>query len=91
MDAIERYVSDWQVFLEVLVRLNVPASFFDAHFDFQLAAFTDGGNVHVRIEDLDIRIRCNVAGGEFSRLIRLKINGLGVIHVKLERDLLQDS
>ena len=82
-------VSDRQVFLEILVGLDIPASLFDAHFDLQLAAFADGGDVHVRIEDLDIRIRGDVAGRQLSGLVRFEIDRFRVIHVELERNLLQ--
>ena len=68
---INRNEADAQVFIEVLVRRNIAAPALEAHFHVQLAAFADGRDVHVLVEDLNVAIGLDHAAGDHARLVCL--------------------
>ncbi len=53
------------------------------------AAFGDGGDVDVLIEDLDVAVGLDHAGGHNARLVGAQIQRLGTVAIELERDLLE--
>src|SRR5207244_2788045 len=59
------------------------------HFHIELAAFADGGNVDVFIENLDIAICLDHAGGYYAGLLGAQVDRLRSISRKLERNLLE--
>ncbi len=89
MNAVHRNVADGQVFVVVAVSGNVAAAVLDAHFDLQLAAFADGGDVHAFIEHCEVGVLFDLRGGDGTGLLDVDVNGLGQIGVQLDRHLLQ--
>ena len=81
--------ADAQVFVEVLVGGNVAAAALEAHFHVELAAFADGGDVDVLIENFDIGVGFDHAGGHYAGLIGAQVDGLGRVAAQLEGNLLQ--
>jgi hypothetical protein len=55
----------------------------------ELAAFRDGGNVRVRLEDLDVRVGLDVARLHFACLVDAEVQCLGRVDVHLQRHLLE--
>src|SRR5205085_494061 len=78
-----------KVVFKVLVGRDVAAAAFKAHFHVQLAAFRNGGDIDVLIEDFNVAIGFDHAGGNNAGLVSLQIDGLGPVAVKLERNLFQ--
>src|SRR5947209_1654593 len=78
-----------KIFFEVLVGRDVAASALEAHLHVELAAFGDSRNVNVLVEDLDVAISLDHAGGHNARLVRLQVDRLRSVTIELERDLLQ--
>src|SRR5258707_4263857 len=89
VNAVYRNVADGQVFVVVAVGGNVSAAVFDAHFDLQLAAFADSGDVHALVEHGEIRIFLDLGAGDHARLLNVQVNGLRQIVVQLDGHLLQ--
>src|SRR5207249_3450580 len=81
--------ADAQILVEVLVRRDVSAAALHAHLHVELAAFGDGGNVRVRLENLDVRVGLDVARSDFARLVDAQHQRFRVIDVELERNLLE--
>jgi hypothetical protein len=89
VDRIDGDEADAKILVEVLVGRDVATAALQAHFHIELAAFTDGRDVDVLVEDLDIRVGFNHAGRDHARLISAHINRFGRIAGKLERNLLE--
>jgi hypothetical protein len=81
--------ADAEVFVEILVGGSVAAAALEAHFHVELAAFADGRDVDVFIQNLDISIGFDHAAGDHARLIGAQVNRLGRVARELERNLLQ--
>src|SRR5581483_9698831 len=81
--------ADAQVLVKVLVGGDIAAAALKAHLHVELAAFADGGDVHVLIEHFDVGIGLNHAAGDYTWLLGTQINGLGALAAELERHLLQ--
>jgi hypothetical protein len=59
------------------------------HLNLQASARTEVRDVNIRVEDLEVSVRRNVAGLDFPGFRSLQVDRLGVVHVELQRDLLQ--
>src|SRR4029078_5482168 len=55
----------------------------------ELAALGDGGDVGIRLEDLDVGVALDVAGAHFAGLVGAEVQRLRVVDVQLQRNLLQ--
>src|SRR5262249_17970339 len=89
MHRVDRNEPQAQVFIKDLVGGNISAPALQAHLHVQLAAFGNRGDINVLIQDFDIAISFNHAGGDNARLLGLEIDGFRTVSVQLERDLLQ--
>ncbi len=89
MNAVHWNVADGQVFVVVAVGGNVAAAVLDAHFDLQLAAFADGGDVHALVENREVGVLFNLRGGDRTRLFDVDVNRFRQIGVELDRHLLE--
>ena len=89
VDGVDRNESDAEIFVEILVGGNVAAAALQAHFHVELAAFADGRDVDVFVENFDVAIGFDHAGGDDARLIGAQIDRLRRIAAQLERNLLQ--
>ena len=89
MNRIDGNEADAQVFVKVLVGRDVAAPALQAHLHVELAAFADGGDVHVLVENFDVAIGLDHPRGDYPGLVGAQINGLGTIAVQLERNLLE--
>src|SRR5262249_5331582 len=76
-------------FVVVTVGSDVAAAVLDAHFDLQLAAFADGGDVDRLVEHGKVSVFLDLRGGDGTGLFDIEINGLRQIGVELDRNLLQ--
>src|SRR5580698_399705 len=81
--------TDAEIFVEILVGGDVSAAALEAHFHVELAAFADGGNVDVFIQNLDVGICFDHARCDHTRLIGAQIDGFGRVAAELEGNLLQ--
>jgi len=54
VNRIDGDVANGQIFIVVAVGRDVTAAALDAHFDAELTALADGGNVEIAIEHFDI-------------------------------------
>ena len=73
-----------EILVEILVRRNVAAALLQAKLHLNLAAFADGGDVNVLVQDLDIAIGFDHAAGDNTRLIGAQIDHLRRIAGELE-------
>src|SRR6266849_4116410 len=89
VNAVHGNVADGQIFVIVAVGGNVAAAVLDAHFDLELAAFADGGDVHAFVEDGEVRVFLDLRGGDRTGLLDVDVNGLGQVGVELDGHLLQ--
>src|SRR5580658_4416966 len=89
VDGVDGDETDAEIFVEILVGRDVSAAALEAHFHVELAAFADGGNVDVFIQNLDIRICFDHARCDHTRLIGAQIDGFGRVAAELEGNLLQ--
>ena len=53
----------------------------------ELATLGDGGNVGIRLEDLDVGVALDVAGAHFAGLVGAEVQRLRVVDVQLQRNL----
>ncbi len=65
-----------KIFVEVLVGRNVAAAALEAHFHVELAAFADGRDVDVLVENFDVSIGFDHAGGNNTRLFGAQVDRL---------------
>src|ERR1017187_2362763 len=89
MDRIDRNVAEGQIFVEILVGADVSAAALEAHFDGKLAAFADGGQVHIAVEHFDIGIALDLAAADIAGVIHIQAHGFDAIARDLEGDLFQ--
>ena len=89
VDRIHGDVADGQILVEVAVGAHVAAAVLDAHFELQLAAFADGGDVDGLVEDGEIGVFFDHGGGDHAGIFGVERDGLGLIGVQLQRNLLQ--
>ena len=89
VDRVHRDVADGEVFVEVAVGADVAAAVFDAHFELQLAAFADRGDVDGLVEDGEIGVFFDHGRGDHAGNFGVERDGLGLIGIELERHLLQ--
>ena len=89
MNRIDRNIADGEVFIEVLIGRDVAAAGAQAHFDVELAALADGGDVQVPVEHFDVGIGLDLAREDVAGTIDAEANGLDALAHDLERDLLQ--
>ena len=89
VDGINRNKSDAEIFVEIFVGGNVAASALQPQFHVKPAAFADGGDVNVLVQDFDVPVGFDHARSDHARLVRAQIDGLGRVAVQLERDLFQ--
>ena len=86
---VDRNPADAEVLVEVLVGRDVAAAALHAHLHVELAALGDGGDVRVRLEDLDVAVGLDVARPHFAGLVDADRQRLGVVDVQLQRNLLE--
>ena len=89
MDRIDRNIANAQVFIEIPVGRNIAAAVLHAHFDLKRTAFANGTDVDGLVENLDIGIMLNVAGGVYAWMSSLEVNRLPSLAVQFQRDLFQ--
>ncbi len=70
VNAVHRNVADRQVFVVVAVGGHVAAAVLHAHFDLQLAAFADRGDVNALVQHGEIRVFFDLRGGHRARAAR---------------------
>ena len=89
MHGIDGNETQAEIVFEILVGGDVAAAALEAHFHIDLAAFADGGDVHIFVEDLDVGIGLDHAGGDDAGLAGAQVQRLGALAVQLEGDLLE--
>src|SRR5436305_3823033 len=89
VDGVHRNVADGQVLVIVAVGGDVPAAILRAHFDLQLATFTDGGDVHGLIEHCEIRIFFYLRVGYRPRGLDVDVTRFRHVRVELDGHLLE--
>src|SRR5258706_5748821 len=89
MNGIDGNESKAEILIEILVGGGVAAAALQAHFHVELAAFADGRDVDVFIENLNVAIGFDHAAGHYARLIRAKVNRLRRVAAQLEWNLLE--
>ena len=89
VNGVDRDEADAQILVEVLVGGNIAAAALQTHFHVELAAFADGGDVDVLVENFDVAVGFDHAGGNDAGLISAQINRFRRVARKLERNLLQ--
>src|SRR5262249_35187434 len=80
---------DWQVFVVVAVGGDVAAAVLPAHFNLQLAAFTDRRDVHVLVEYREVRVFFDLRGGYWPRLLNIYIDWFRQVRCQLDGHLLE--
>src|ERR1039458_4453669 len=61
----------------------------EAHLHVDLSAFADGADVDLLVEDLNIAVGLDHAGGDNAGRVGAEVEGLGAVACKLEGNLLQ--
>ena len=89
MDGVDRDEAEAEVGVEVLVGRDVATAALEAHLHVDLAAFGDGADVDVLVEDLDVAVGLDHAGGDDAGLVGAEVEGLGAFAVELEGNLLE--
>jgi hypothetical protein len=89
VNAVHRDVADGQIFVVVAVGGHVAAAVLSAHFNLQLAALADRGDVHALIEHREVRVFLNLRGGDRAGLLDVHVDGLRQVGIQLDRHLLQ--
>src|SRR3982751_301151 len=89
MNRIDRNKTDPQVFVKILICGDVSAASLKPHFHIELAAFTDRSDVYVFIQNFDIGVSLDHAGGDYARLVGPKIDGFGRVAAQLKRNLFE--
>ncbi len=78
-----------QISIEVLVGGDVTATALEAHFHVELAALRERGQKNVLVQNLDVTVCLDHAGGDHAGLVSAQIKRLGAIARQLERNLFQ--
>jgi hypothetical protein len=81
-------VVDAQGFVEILVGRDIAAAAFDDHFDIQLAVPVEGGNMNVRVQDLDVSVMDDVRRLGLGRALYLESYLFGLTPLDVEGDAL---
>src|SRR6267154_4127754 len=89
VNAVDRDVSDGQVFVVVAVGGHIPAAVLGAHLDLEFAPFADRRDVHALIEDGEIRVFLDLRRGDRTGLLDVDVNRLRQVGVELDGHLLQ--
>ncbi len=89
MDRVHRDKANAQVGVEVLVGGDIAAASLEAHLHIQLAAFGKRGDVDVLVQDFDVAVGFNHAGGNHTGLIGTQIQCLRPLAGELEGNLLE--
>ena len=89
VDGVDRNESDAEIFVEVLVGGDIAAATLQTHFHIEFAAFADGGDVDVFIEDFDVGVGFDHAGGDDAGLVSAQVDRFWRIAGELEGNLLQ--
>ena len=89
VDRVDRDVADRQILVEVAVGGHVAAAVLHAQFEFELAAFADRGDVNVLVEHGDVGVFFDLRGGHRTRHIDVQRDGLRLVGVQLQRNLLE--
>ena len=86
---VHRDVADGQVFVEIAVGGNVSASVLDAHFELQLPALIDRGDIDGLVKHGEIRVFLDHGAGDDARIFDVHENRLGLVVIELQRHLFQ--
>src|SRR5580698_8641707 len=89
MNGINRNKAEAQIAVEVLISRDIATTALQAHLHVNLAAFRDSADVDVLVENLDVAISFDHAGGNDTSLICTKVQSLGAFACKLEGNLLE--
>src|SRR5450755_794636 len=89
MHGVDGDVTEGQVFVEILVGADVAAAAFEAHFDIELAAFADGGQVQVAVEHFDVLVGLNLGAHDFAGMIDGQVHGFHAVAHDLEGNLFE--
>ena len=89
VDGVHRDVADGQVFVVVAVGGHVASAVLYAHFDLELAAFADRGDVHALVEHREVGVFFDLGGGHRPGSFHVEIDRLGQIGVELDGHLLE--
>ena len=89
VDRVHRDEADAEVPVKVLVGGDVATAALEAHLHVNASSLGDGADVDVGIEDLDVGVGLDLAGGDDAGSIRAQVKSLGALAVQLERNLLQ--
>ena len=89
VDRVDGNEAEAQIVVEILVGGDVAAAALQAHFHVELAAFADGGDVDVLVENLDVAVGFDHAGGDDAGLVGAQVERLGAVARELERNLLE--
>src|SRR5882672_8645662 len=89
VNAVDRDVTDGQVFVIVAVGGHVAAAVLDAHLDLEFAALADRRDVHALIEDSEVRVFLDLRRGDRTGLLDVDVNRLRQVGVELDGHLLQ--
>ena len=89
MDGVDGDPADAEILVEVLVGRHVSAAAPHAQLHVELATLADGGDVGIGLENLDVGIGLNVARTNLAGFVHAERQGLGVIDVQLQRNLLE--
>src|SRR5271165_490535 len=89
VNAVHRDVADGQVFVVVAVGGHITAAVFDAHFDLQLAAFANRGDVYALVQDREVLVLFDLRGGHRTGLLDVDVDGLRQVGIELDGHLLQ--
>src|ERR1035437_7987762 len=89
VDRVHGNKANAQIGVEVLVGGDIAASALEAHLHVQLAAFGNGGNIDVLVQDLDVAVSLDHAGGDHAGLVGAQIERLRTLARELEGNLLE--
>ena len=89
MDRVDGDIAQRQVFIEILVGADVSAAGLEAHLDGELAAFADGGQMHVAVEHFHIGVGFDLAAAYVARLIHREAHGFHALAHDFEGDLFE--
>ena len=88
-DGVDRNDPDGHVGILVLFRAHVSAALVDGQRHLQVGILVEGGNVHVRIQNLDLRIGDDVAGRQDAGAYAADRHGLRLLGIHARRQTLQ--
>ena len=89
MHRVDRDIAKRKIFVEITIRRHVAAAPFQAHLDVERTAAAERCDMQTRIENFDVGVALDVAGGNFSGPRFGNRQGLGFAAVQLEWHLLE--